>query len=731
MSSPWTNHPAHIPTDNFKVQRDLFIQSPIGLFVEEVMYWIQQERRRFGMEDYPFFIYDELIFPSGSNPQSSVKGPGWIAEGSGATPIDTQKIAFDPIDDPFVLGKGFIENTGDAFICNYIKDIAESMLGTELFPFNTDPLSSGTGLGQVMGAIYTSGDGNTAQPRLNLSQLKTEKFPEFDTDLNTLRPKLGLAYLDDERIKIANILGPMVSDGLGNDSGGTTISDENILNDFKLKDENGEPLGTPTQVYIAGSLFGFGTIYGLFGSTLRVFDNFGRAGLIDIGPDIYSIALGSVDDFLVLGGTVFFISGGNLSKRFLAQPSSNIPITIDYISGDTGLNPLGNGDFVQRNSCTTFTPCTRLSLCNEYTALADGDPLATTELTGIAKLVAANSIPNKLGYSFGLLIGSEIFLYNATSNLVAGQVFLGQAFDEVIPLGAPSTLTHFDTPSGTGFGNTAFSTFLGISSNTGNHFGYHNLPENFGFNASIKERISSVVLHCTSFDPDGCDPILNSPECNFPNGANPNFTLSGTTGVSDYWAGGTKVEEAVIRSYKLQAFELEQMSNKQIFVNFEVKPTVYGALNRVFSQYGFCDPSFFDCDCNGVATCFGNPAGTASCPACDQTFSSNVEYSIEFNIYTGSFPPVSGDVNALGRSILSIPSLGAAIYENIGYLDISGELFANDFVDDGAGGKIVHIISTATHVSMINNSDPGVAGYSIHPVNSIARPHEVYMTGEF
>ena len=166
MGSPWIQNSGIIPTDNFKIQPNLILQKPFGIFVEEIMFWIQQERARLGMQPSQFSLYDEW------NPDSADEVEGEPSEPVALHPGCTKEL---PSDFPDTQGVGFIPGAIAPetafsgfypFIINPMQDIVNALIsvGTAGDPFKDD-----RGLLQMMNMV--DGSGFTAQLSNTLSDL--------------------------------------------------------------------------------------------------------------------------------------------------------------------------------------------------------------------------------------------------------------------------------------------------------------------------------------------------------------------------------------------------------------------------------------------------------------------------------------------------------------------------------------------------------------------------------
>lgn len=177
-----------------------------------------------------------------------------------------------------------------------------------------DPAATGlyqrlTGANSLVSFATLDAGGVTAcetQPH-TLAQLKTATTILYDEDLNILRPKLTIATLHTDRIKIWEIFGCMFPSASGVDS--VELGPENLVGEALLRDEY---FGKLTGATGFGRRAGADGFYVAFGSTLRNYDQYLRpvaftGSTYAITPTVGSGVITAVE---YMGSRVWFIRGG-------------------------------------------------------------------------------------------------------------------------------------------------------------------------------------------------------------------------------------------------------------------------------------------------------------------------------------------------------------------------------------------------------------------------------------
>jgi len=214
------------PTTNFHIRNGISddLKRPYSLFVEEIMFAINEQRIFYDMDEFQFFIYDRPELDEDGKP---IIPPGFE--------LDLDE---DVIRKPFTPTAPFDQMIGTwAFVDSYIHDIAKAAGLNPILttPDVNDPLQMGLfyfwGLGNV-----SFDDDNSAFDGIverTVEELTTGIEPKFDNNLNTLIPKLTFACLFTDRIKIYDFGNAMLQ---ASDNQGP--NDENIVNEWLLRDED-------------------------------------------------------------------------------------------------------------------------------------------------------------------------------------------------------------------------------------------------------------------------------------------------------------------------------------------------------------------------------------------------------------------------------------------------------------------------------------------------------------
>lgn len=484
MGSPWTQHSGHIPNDNFKIQQDNFLSKPIGRFVEEIMYWANQERCRLGMTPWTYYLYDEYTPPPSGEPDESLHD-GWTPESgqpSGEDP-DTQRISFTPgisggpsgfLDDgtqaclPEVTGSGvYLSNLVGyyAFLANYVTDIVDSFIGADP---SGNPLSHKQGLFQNIYADFEDSVQHfVPSPRTNFITLGNQDEPEFDVDLNMLRPKFCIACLDNDRIKIVNLMAPWTPIGGGENAGVNAVGNENILCNFGLRNEDDELILTGANLLAYDNQL-TPSFYIAYGATIRRFDTTGRA-IKHFNPGLdYTITLPFTPSSMqVDSDKIYYISAGNYyefdiatetNEAFTIRKQSAGRTILDYSPnvGDTG------PDENDPNSVDDYV-------------------IDTLSFSSVVKFPSTTMIGD-----IGLIDNTIMYLkpttFTSGIGFVTQAIELNEEFENLVWCNnTPRALTHFTTVSGIdAFNNDEdFLIYLGTNGGDVTHLGFHTFS-NFG-----------------------------------------------------------------------------------------------------------------------------------------------------------------------------------------------------------------------------------------------------------
>lgn len=342
MSSFTSTDPTIKPTVNFTVRNgvDTKIEQPIGEFIEELMYAINLELASISLPEFQFSIYDIV---NDDDPQDAEKHDGWVIDTGGSGEV--WRIDFTPAP-PFQQTLGF-----HSFVRNYIKDIALGL--TELLQTGWGDIAnkvSETNGHSVFNLFSNLGSG-TLDDRISAIAGFVASIPESDDNLNILTPKLCMANVTDETLQIHDILGPALEA-----STGQSMGPENLVCEWKYKDENGQIVSGA----VGGVFFGTKIYISFSDGTLRAYNV--RSGFPEVltGGAGFSVSLFPVPENLgitnyglsyVSGGQVFsidFVSGSQLRKVFyfpdggevLGQflfPQSSVALEDNELTGFTGI----------------------------------------------------------------------------------------------------------------------------------------------------------------------------------------------------------------------------------------------------------------------------------------------------------------------------------------------------------------------------------------------------------
>lgn len=270
MGTPWHVSPTN-PNDNFTVRlkttedpeskEPIYTEvnlSKVGRQLEEIEYFDDQWRKARGLDPITNrFLYSNQNEDGTYEPDSD--GDAWRK--------------------PYTPDAGLNSLVGHStFVVDQYQQVAINLDKTD--PDN-DPLK--VGFYQSIRGVNTTLS-PLEQRRLginmiflvpnNLGQLKTvTEFP-WDEDLNTLRPKMCMAFLlSDNSVKIYNLLGPIYP--LATAVNDNVLSDEhNLLFHIDLRDENFDKIDSATEPATAiGDSFSFDITYVAFGDKIRRYDD--------------------------------------------------------------------------------------------------------------------------------------------------------------------------------------------------------------------------------------------------------------------------------------------------------------------------------------------------------------------------------------------------------------------------------------------------------------------------
>ncbi len=672
MGSPWTQRSGIIPTDNFKIQPDLILQNPYGIFVEEIMYWCNTERLRIGMEPYPFYLYDDYALPDNlddfkTENDKHWNGDDWQVEPSGNDP-DTQKTPFAPDNDPAYTQLGGYY----AFISNFIQDVAKSFNNTDP---SGNPITSGHGLLQVMG--MNGGAGHSAQVHSSISSLMGDSTPDTDADLNILRPKLGLACLTGNKIRVVNILGPMISDGTGANSGDSNIGDENKLNEFSFRDEDSFRLTGPSAMHFDGTWF-----WVVFGSFLRKFNKWGKAQLL-VG-DKYALALNGTATSLIGGSNVYYVAGGKMRKLVVPTDTDTEVVIKQY-------NTVGRttGEIVDGCWWSDLSGGQQAMENIRWASYSDGAGIVDPELSdfnnGISRLVSSNIISSDLPL---ILKGDKLYGVNEgnfqTIPFVnTGEYYVDSTFnidggaDDIITIGKPYPLTYYTNVEGKTPFNTSkrSNTFLKINGGTGEHGGLHNFATGDGYTLTNFYKYSP--------HPEPGEGNITTPEEDqfsiSPGGLSVAHGL--TVNLPAYGIGWAFRETSYIREFDLESYAdekaLANMLSPQLKAIFYMNlgyPAVLTSIDGTVPGEGDEDDEDFEWESGDEP-----PASI----------------TLKANIYTGNWPPTTKeDLDAKGSEVFTYTHNGIKTFLEPGSPSLA---YAEDPVNisdgDISDGKIRIIFS--------------------------------------
>jgi len=303
MTTPWTEGEPSTAGDAFKIQKDCVLEEAFGVFVEEVMAHINDERNKLGLPKFQFFIYDIYITPE--DPQQiktaadkSWRGEPWEIEdiiNNPLNPGDTQRLPFTP-----AFGGNQL-NGFDSFIRNYITDIRDSLNDVTV---TGDPLNISNGLANLLGFDLDDNVPNAAPLTTN---------PELEVHLNELRLKATIGCMvNGKEIHIYNVI-PM--------PGGKLQPAKSLINQFKLRDINGVLISGGQKAFIRDD-----NIFVSFDKKVKKFTNYGKQ-ILWPGGESERTLLVKPSKFVMVGDVIHYIQETSPANSYITNSSAAVNIT--------------------------------------------------------------------------------------------------------------------------------------------------------------------------------------------------------------------------------------------------------------------------------------------------------------------------------------------------------------------------------------------------------------------
>jgi len=230
-----TTHPEHRPTIDFTINRNTSIEleKPYAIFVEEIMFAINEERKKRGISEYQFYRYDLYEAPENlddvmTDKDESWNGVGWEVEmNTNPTPPpdeipgDIQRMEFTPTahGEQMVGDYAFIRTTIDQ-IYDSLNDVDE----------DDDPNKSG------LMAVWTNQLRDKLEGALTYFTSTGYNYTH-DEFLNSMIPKKTAIFLNNDTVNVYDVLQPSMQA-----SDDTVVDDKNLVASWHLRNEHWEKL---------------------------------------------------------------------------------------------------------------------------------------------------------------------------------------------------------------------------------------------------------------------------------------------------------------------------------------------------------------------------------------------------------------------------------------------------------------------------------------------------------
>ena len=665
MTTPWRIFPPHSVNDNFKIQQDFFLKEAHGILVEEIMVAVDDMRNTLGMQPWVWFLYDVYFAPDDLQLVMTAADQWWLGSPWQIEmifnpvppfiplkiPDDTQRLVFSPSNAQPSTLVGF-----DAFIANYIQDIAKSM--NDIEPIGL-PLTAFNGVLRAIG-MATGDTEHSAQTTNSVQGLRTDPTPEFDADLNQLRPKICLACIvpgteEDTAItcQIHNVF-PL--------PGGVLEGQRNMLNRFILRKDDDTPLTgvTVNHMFVTESFTATSvSMYVLYdGNKVRRFNQYGKAVAI-FGSTFEVVLAQSTSHIWVSGSSIWYVSGGQL-RRNTAGVDVDIEVNIFEEIGRTVNQVSGGGSapVIFTTSPNWFVGWSGLD--NIGNGLPDVNDPVITQVTGFDRVLSPSFL-NRSG-STGPLVkkGDEIFVLDTAGTfqfapfLTLGEFYVlekfaySESFTDLFSLGKPDPFFFRvnEEEKEKWPGAITKKIFGRLNGNVLDWRMAHEItlfPGPVGDTTSAMSRtqefdlIKQTIPSTIFIDEAGRPTDPKAPEVfSFGSGT---FVVKGLQYIDSLFAY-LEVDRRRVYKINMEGFVDEPYSSKTIQLTFS-----FSRAN--IAQVGFTQPPIF-----GTSFLPGDTDGSGIVEENEQRAFIDQPVTISVDRYAGKFPPVDeSDFNSVGGNL--------------------------------------------------------------------------------